>query len=239
VKTNFNLRLAVAFVSMSAHCFAQTSPRPAPNTLTAEEEAQGFQLLFDGKSLTAFDVGPSEKRWTVVNGAIKTDSTQGGGRISTKEEFANFVLKTEFRADPHIHAHLWLRRGSTRRATVASPAAVASAGGRAAGTTSGGGGYELQIKDADPRGTSGANITGSLTNVGAAPPGTRILPGVWNTLEVTMDNQHLIVVYNGTKTVDAHDSRSATGHIGLELATPEDAPGENIEFRNLKVKRLP
>jgi hypothetical protein len=54
-----------------------------------------------------------------------------------------------------------------------------------------------------------------------------------------MDGAHMIVVYNGRKVVDANDSKLSSGAIALSLATPEDAPGENIEFRNLKVRRLP
>jgi hypothetical protein len=47
------------------------------------------------------------------------------------------------------------------------------------------------------------------------------------------------VIYNGEKTVDVNDSRYTSGLISLDLATPDDAPGENIAFRNLKIKRLP
>ena len=40
------------------------------------------------------------------------------------------------------------------------------------------------------------------------------------------------------KVVDANDSELSSGAIALRLATPEYAPGENIEFRNLKVKTI-
>ena len=39
--------------------------------------------------------------------------------------------------------------------------------------------------------------------------------------------------------MDANDTKLSAGAIALSLATPEDAPGENIAFRSLKVKRLP
>jgi hypothetical protein len=204
------------YLMLSAFCAAQDMPRPPANTLSDAEKAERYELLFDGKSFSAFDpTSDQAKVWRVRDGAIKSDSSKGAGRLKTKEEFTNFVLKAEFMADPHVHAHVWLRSGKT------------------------GGGYELQLKDHDPKNTSAGSITGSITNVGHAPAGTTILPGVWNALEVTMDGTHLVVIYNGKKTVDVNNSRSSTGFVSLDLATPEDAPGENIAFRSLKIKRLP
>ena len=65
------------------------------------------------------------------------------------------------------------------------------------------------------------------------------VPGQWNTVEITMDGTHMTVIYNGRKVVDGHDSRRSSGCIALDLAQPAEAPDANIEFRNLKIKRLP
>jgi len=188
----------------------------AQNTLTPTEAAEGFQLLFDGKSMSKFDVHEGQKIWSVADGAIKSNSSAGAGNLLSKEDFANFILKAEFRADPDIHAHILLRKGRGKS-----------------------GGYELQIKDEDPKQTAHGYLTASIPNVARAPADSKILPGQWNSLEITMDGTHMVVVYNGRKVVDAEDSKLSSGAIALSLATPEDAPGENIAFRNLKVKRLP
>jgi hypothetical protein len=188
----------------------------AQNTLTPTEAHAGFQLLFDGKSMSKFDVRDGQKVWSVVDGAIKSNSNAGAGNLLSKEDFANFILKAEFRADPDIHAHILLRKGRGKS-----------------------GGYELQIKDKDPKQTAHGFLTASIPQVAAAPADAKILPGQWNSLKITMDGAHMVVIYNGRKVVDASDSKSTSGAIALSLATPEDAPGENIEFRNLKVKRLP
>ena len=192
------------------------SAAPAPNTLTSAETNDGFQLLFDGKSMSKFEAPEGQKVWSVVNGSIKSNSNAGAGNLLTKEDFANFILKAEFRADPDIHAHILLRKGRGRS-----------------------GGYELQIKDKDPKQTAHGYLTASIPQVARAPADAKNLPGQWNSLEITMDGTHMMVVYNGRKVVDAEDSKLSSGAIALSLATPEDAPGENIEFRNLKVKRLP
>jgi hypothetical protein len=207
--------LLVALLNV-ALCIGRADMGTPPNTLSPTEKNDGFELLFDGKSMSKFDVHEGQKRWSVVDGAIKSNSTEGAGDLLTKEDFANFVLKAEFRADPDIHAHILLRKGRGKS-----------------------GGYELQIKDKDPKRTAHGYLTASIPNVGRAPADTKILPGQWNSLDLTMNGTHMVVIYNGRKVVDANDSKLSSGAIALSLATPEDAPGENIEFRNLKVKRLP
>jgi ketosteroid isomerase-like protein len=209
---------------MTAHQSVRINPPAAqgesrPNTLTPDEQKQGFVLLFDGNSLDRWDAG-DQKVWTVVDGAIRSNARQGAGRILTKEEFTNFILKAEFRADPEIHSHILLRQPR--------PGAK------------GGAGYELQIRDKDPSPRpDGSFLTASLVNVGRAPADARILPGRWNSVEITMDSAHMTVIYNGRKVVDGQDSRRASGCIALDLATPNEAPDANIQFRNLKIKRLP
>jgi hypothetical protein len=200
------------------------------NTLTAQEQKEGFELLFDGKSLSKFKVSPEQaKAWRVVDGAIKTDAQVGGGTILTNEEFTDFVLKAEFRAHPDINSGIMLRNPHPQ---------FAADGSRVRG---GGRGYELQIRDKDPGNyTGGSFLTASVVGVGKAPADAKIKPGEWNTLEVTVTGNHFVVIYNGAKVVDADDAKmqSAKGAIGLQLAHPEDARHADVEFRNLKIKRL-
>jgi hypothetical protein len=206
------------------------SGQVASNTLTAEEQQQGFELLFDGKSLDKFDVRPGqEKIFVVVDGAIKTDSSGAGSTLLTKEDYANFILKAEFRANPDVNSGIMLRNPRPR--PIAADSKKKGGGGQ---------GYELQIRDKDPGHYSGGSyLTGSIVNVQKAPDDAKIKPGEWNTVECTMDGDHMAVIYNGRKVVDAHDSKLTNGAIGLQLAHPEDARGADIEFRNLKLKRLP
>jgi hypothetical protein len=197
----------------------------APNTLTPEERKEGFELLFDGKSLDKFVIpADQQKVWRVVNGVIRNESASPGATVLTREDFANYVLKAEFRAHPSVNSALMLRQGRPQ-----------PQGGVDAGAT----GYELQIRDKllTDR-TGGSFLTGSIVNVQNAPEGTRILPGQWNTFDVTMNGDHITVLYNGKKVVDVRDARRSTGAIGLQSAHPEDPAGAFVEFRNLRVKRL-
>jgi Domain of Unknown Function (DUF1080) len=189
----------------------------APNTLTASERKDGFELLFDGRSLARFVVPPDqEKVWRVVNGVIRNEQAMPGATLLTKEDFGDFLLRAEFRAHPRVNSAIMLRQGRPQPA-----------------------GYELQIRDKvlTDR-TGGSFLTGSIVNVQNAPEGTTILPDRWNSFEVTLKGDHLFVLYNGTKVVDVRDSRRAAGAIGLQSAHPEDPAGAFVEFRNLKIKRL-
>ena len=189
----------------------------AQNTLTAAEQKEGFELLFDGKSLDRFVVPPDQtKVWRVVNGVIRNEQTAPGATILTREEFGDFVVKAEFRAHPGVNSAFTLRQGRPQPA-----------------------GYELQIRDKvlTDR-TGGGYLTGSIVNVQNAPEGTMIVPNQWNTFEATLNGDHIVVLYNGRKVIDVRDARRATGAIGLQSAHPEDPAGAFVEFRNLKIKRL-
>jgi len=205
--------LALAFASP----MPMSAQNGAPNTLSAAEQKDGFELLFDGKSLDKFIVPESQvKVWRVVNGVIHNDQTNPGATILTKEDFTNFVIRAEFRAHPNVNSALMLRQGRPQPA-----------------------GYELQIRDKvlTDR-TGGEYLTGSIVNVAHAPDGTMIVPKQWNTFEATLNGDHILVMYNGKKVIDVHDKRRAEGAIGLQSAHPEDPAGASVEFRNLRIKRL-
>lgn len=204
-----------------------------PNTLTAQEQKDGWELLFDGKSMEKWDVTPAlAKVWSVVDGTIKCDSSAAGGTLLTKEDFPDFILRAEFRANPDVNSGIMLRNPRPHPVDPsADPKAKKKAGG--------GQGYEVQIRDKDPGHYSGGSfLTASLVNVQKAPETAKIKPGEWNTFEITAQGDHFVIIYNGQQVVDAHDSKLTNGAIGLQLAHPEDARGADIEFRNLKLKRL-
>ena len=189
----------------------------APNTLTIEEQKEGFELLFDGQSLSKFVVPADQARvWRVVNGVIRNEQAAPGATLLTAEDFGDFVLRAEFRAHPGVNSALMLRNGRPQPA-----------------------GYELQIRDKvlTDR-TGGGYLTGSIVNVQNAPEGTRILTDRWNSFEATLRGDRIVVMYNGVKVVDVRDARRASGAVGLQSAHPEDPAGAFIEFRNLKIRRF-
>jgi 3-keto-disaccharide hydrolase len=213
------LRFLIANILFAAFAVAMTGAqtRDSANVLSAQEQKEGWELLFNGNDLSKFDVpAGQEKVWRVVNGVIRNEQAAPGATLLTKEDFADFVLKAEFRAHPAVNSALMLRQGRPQPA-----------------------GYELQIRDKllTDR-TGGSYLTGSIVNVQNAPEGTKIIPGRWNSFEVALKGDNILVLYNGGKIIDVRDSRRNTGAIGLQSAHPEDPAGAFVEFRNLKIKRL-
>lgn len=79
------------------------------NVLTAEEKKEGWQLLFDGSSLSGwhkYGGAPVGQAWKVKDSSLYLDATQmenwqikGGGDIVTDEEFEDFHLKLDWKID--------------------------------------------------------------------------------------------------------------------------------------------
>jgi len=72
-----------------------------PNTLTPEEKAEGWQLIFNGRDMSTFRAAGSEARpgagWKVDDGVLKKLRGIPGGNIVTKQKFKDFMLIWEWR----------------------------------------------------------------------------------------------------------------------------------------------
>ena len=89
---------------------AVTATQEAPkNTLTAEEVAAGWQLLFDGESTAGWrgynQEGFPEEGWAVMDGDLVVFASDGseaglGGDIVTDETFSDFELTFDFVVSP-------------------------------------------------------------------------------------------------------------------------------------------
>ncbi len=198
--------LMVLLVSVLS--FAGTQGVPELNTLTAGEVAEGWILLWDGQ--TTFGWEPAVRsEWKSAEGSLSLASG-GFTWLRHKTPFADFVLKVDFRmkaaeADSGIFIRAALDGDPTRT------------------------GYQININDMNPD-----YGTGSVVNRFKAAPGTgKVGPGGWHSYEVTAEGDHLVVVLDGRKTVDTHDSSSRAGFIGLQFIK-----GEEVEFRNVKLRPL-
>ena len=92
-----------------------TSQSSAENILTSQEKAQGWILLFDGKTFAGwrglgYDRVPAE-HWIIENGAVKKVPSKDvplqkdgqplfGGDLMTMEEFENFELAFDWKIGP-------------------------------------------------------------------------------------------------------------------------------------------
>ena len=181
-----------------------------PNSLTAKESAEGWMLLFDGKSLNGWQALPTSAPanngdWKVENGAIVCPGTSPGWLGTTAASYSDYVLRLEFRGGEKVNSGVFLRSQKEGQPHIT--------------------GYELQIWDYQPAGFN----TGSLVNSLKASP-TKVLPDQWNSYEITAKGDHFLVVLNGKTLLDASDSKHASGMVGFQCQRDN-----HIEFRNIKI----
>lgn len=75
---------------------------PKHNTLTTEELADGWQLLFDGETMNGwrdFNGDSLTEPWMASNGVIKASGTgsDGSGYIVTDKEYENFIIDWDWK----------------------------------------------------------------------------------------------------------------------------------------------
>lgn len=84
-----------------------------PNTLTDIEKADGWKLLWDGKTTNGWTSAKGESfpsaGWEIKDGelsVIESDGSEGGlgGDIITTQEFSNFELSVDFRMTPSANS---------------------------------------------------------------------------------------------------------------------------------------
>ena len=190
----------------------------------------GFVPIFNGKDLSGWTIRGQYGPGYVVEGGKIVCPADGGGNLFTEKEYANFILRFEFK----------LEEGSNNGIGIRAPYE-----GDAAYK-----GMEIQILDHDAPVYRGklrpAQYHGSIYDVVAAKTGYLKPTGEWNVEEIIADGRHIKVTLNGTVIVDANlddvtdpavlkkhpGLARATGHIGLL------GHHSRVEFRNMRAKEL-
>jgi hypothetical protein len=200
----------------------------------ADEDADrsaGFVPLFNGKDLSGWRCydGKAEV-WKAEDGVLVC-SGPGGGWLGSQRDYADFILRLEYRLEPGGNSGVYLR---------------APAQGHISRV-----GMEIQILDDDHPKYARLDYyqyTGSLYHV--VPPLRRVTKpaGQWNTLEIRCVGRRLVVGLNSVKVVDAdldrlrEDPAVAKEHPGLARRQGRlglQSHSERVEFRRLRVKELP
>lgn len=210
--------------------FIKEIERPEPFRLPAEEEKEGFRILFDGTNLDEWT--GNKKDYVVESGNIVLYPSQSfGGNLYTKDQFDNFIFRFEFMLTPGANNGLGIR------APLEGDAAY--------------GGMELQILDNEApiyKDLQVYQYHGSVYGVIPAKRGYLKPVGEWNYQEVIADGDRIKVILNGTTILDGNireaskngtiDKRNhpgllnKTGHIGFL------GHGSLVKFRNIRIKPL-
>ena len=222
-----------------------------PNNLSAFEKANGWKLLFDGKTnhgwVGAYKDHFPEKGWQISDGVLKVLSSEGkeaanGGDIVTREKFSAFDLSFDFKLTPGANS------GVKYFVTL-----VENNQGSAIG-------LEYQVLDdslhPDAKlGKEGNRTLASLYDLIKAQKTSRFIhqPGGWNTGRIVVyPNNHVEHYLNGVKVLEydrgspayrdlvaiskykvwGHFGEAPKGHILLQ------DHGYEVNFRSIKIREL-
>jgi len=197
----------------------------------AEGQAEpGFRPLFNGKNLDGWKLVGGVGPGYVVEGDRVVCPPDGGGNLFTEKEYANFVLRLEFKLSPGGNNGIGLR------APFEGDAAYQ--------------GMEIQVLD-DPapqyKDIQPGQHCGSIYQVFPAKQGALKPTSEWNSYEITARGRHITINLNGTVVVDADldtmkDPKILSQHPGLARTTGHIGflgHRSHVEFRNIRIKELP
>ena len=193
----------------------------------------GFVSLFDGKTLNGWTLVEkrNQGRGYVVENGMLVCPADGGGNLLTEKEFANFVLRLEYKLEP----------GGNNGVGIRAPLA-----GDVAYT-----GMEIQILDDGHEKYKGrlkpTQYTASIYDVIPARPGYAKPAGEWNQEEITANGRRITIKLNGVIVVDADldivkEPEVLKRHPGLARTGGRVGflgHGSRVEFRNIRIKELP
>lgn len=220
------------------------------NKLTNKEKKDGWQLLFDGQSMSKWkgalsDSFPS-RGWLISDGTLSLNTQaprSGGGDIITKEEFSDFELMFDFK----------LTEGANSGVKYAVHIYNPPVPGLGAVL-----GPEYQVLDDEKHpdakaGRNGDRKLGSLYDMLPSSTGKALHPiGEWNTARIVSKGNHVEHWLNGVKVLeydrgsDAYNEAFAlskfknvkdygkreNGHILIQ------DHGDKVYFKNIKIKKI-
>jgi len=212
---------AVAAAGPAMYLIASRSAAPSaasgPPQSSSTTVEPGFISLFDGETLDGWEqAGPGG--FTVVDGNLQSNG--GMGLLwYTKQEFADFVLKCDWK-----EAHFTDNSGVFMRFPnpLGDPWNAVNEG------------YEIQIDNVGAPNGNPIYQTGAVFNF-AAPSEVASNPvGEWNYYEIRAVGQQYTVILNGVDVTNFTGSRSTVGYVGLQ--NHDDT--STISFRNIRIMEL-
>lgn len=219
----------------------QGSETTAYNTLTAAEEAEGWQLLFDGQSLDQWrgyqrDTPPGS--WQAQDSVLAFAAGDDRGDIMTREQFGDFEFSFEWRISEGGNSGVIYRVKEQDSPSWHT-------------------GPEMQILDDERHpdakaGVDGNRTAGSLYDMIAPTPGVVRPAGEWNQARIVARGPNVEHWLNGEKVVEyevgsdewnrLYDASKFNelegfgvqeqGHIVLQ------DHNDPVWFRNLKIRAL-
>lgn len=236
-------------IAMLAACTSckNTNNDNAPNTLTAAQQKEGWQLLFDGKTTNGwhtFNQPNIGSAWSVEDSALHLDASKkgdwqtiNGGDIICDKAYGNFDFKIDWKisAGGNSGVMFYSQEGSQYQYPWQT-------------------GIESQVLDpvnGDDAKTPKCHA-GDLYELVACSKDVVKPAGEWNRLEIISDSGHLQLLMNGVKVIDMMlwDDNWKQLIAGTKFATMPgfgmfrtgkfalQDHGHDVWFRNIMVKEL-
>jgi hypothetical protein len=211
-----------------------------PQALVPGEAEEGFRPLFDGKSLAGwrtYKAAEPKPQWQVVDGAL-TLTAGGGGDLITRQQFADFDLRWEWKIAAEGNSGVMWRVAETDQ-----PASRT--------------GPEYQLLDPAAKGkflgeVAKGNVGGALYDLVPAKPELSKPAGEWNSSRLVVKGARATLYLNGILTAEVDQAsdawrkriagskfatwprfaREGKGHICLQ------DHGNPVSFRQLRIKEL-
>ena len=179
-------------------------------TLSPEEEAEGFEVLFDGRSLDKWH--GNTNAYVPVDGNIYVTAQYGGsGNLYTKKNYSDFIYRFEFWFDvPAVNNGIGIRTGKD-----------------VTGVDAAFHGMEIQVLDHDdpvyggyPFGFTGIKPYQQHGSVYGVIPAKHVDFGPikqWHTEEIKAIGDHITVTVDGEVILDGNIREACQGHaVGPE-----------------------
>ena len=208
----------------------------ATNTLTAQEKAAGWRVLFDGTSLDGwrgFKSDDPPKGWKAVDGALVREAS--GGDLMTKEQFGDFELRLDWKLSKDGNSGVMFRVTTDEAETYFT-------------------GPEMQILDnaGHKDGQNPLRTAGSNYDMHAPVRDVTKPIGEWNAIRLIVKGPHVEHWMNGVKLLEyelwsadwekryqaskfakmLRYGRAKRGHIVIQ------DHGNLVWFRNIKIRPL-
>lgn len=219
------------------------------NTLSSDDVANGWKLLWDGKTTDGWrgaklDKFP-ESGWAIEDGVLKVNKSDGaesanGGDIVTTEQYGDFVLSVDFKITPGANSGIKY---------FVDPDMNKGEGSAI--------GCEFQVLDDDLHpdaklGVKGNRTCASLYDLIPAPTTKPMHKEDWNTAVVYVNGNHVEHWLNGEKVLE-YERDNAEWNALVAYSKYRDWPnfgnakkghillqdhGDEVWFKNVKIKAL-
>ena len=222
------------------------------NALTNEEKAQGWILLFDGKTnegWRGYNKTTFPAAWTVENGALRlkgsgngeAGAVDGGDIVYDKQKFSNFNLKIEWKISEGGNSGIFYLAQEVPGKEIWRTAP------------------EFQVLDNDRHpdallGKDGNRKAGSLYDLIPAKPQNTKPAGEWNTVEIISYQGTIVHKQNGETILEYHLWTPEWNELVKNSKFPSYNPdwakvakegliglqdhGNDVWYRNVKIRKL-